>query len=187
MHRSATGHTRPSGPRCWPAKIRSPSRTYMNSGHSCLWSGSRAPGSNRTICISKPPVTATSLTNTFAAKVEGFQGKSSHLSTQKLAGIKLVHLIHLLSANENKMSCRERERTWRMDWRVGLIASQRKRPPKKEGPFRLPHDRGSSGGTLMGTPLVEAKQGPFHPNRRFAQNSHGRDKSLADRTETGTT
>jgi FG-GAP-like repeat len=43
----------------------------MNSGHSCVWSGSRAPGSSRTICISKPPVTATSLTNTPAAKVDG--------------------------------------------------------------------------------------------------------------------
>src|SRR4029450_10119324 len=79
--------------------MSSPSSTYINSGHSWVWSGSRAPGSNRTICISKPPVTATSLTNTPAAKVDGFHGRSSHRTHRSWPDSRSFILNHLLTPN----------------------------------------------------------------------------------------
>src|SRR2546428_95824 len=54
-----------------------------NSGLSCVWAGNRAPGSNRTSCISQPSVTAMSFTKTPDATVDGHQGRSSTFTDWK--------------------------------------------------------------------------------------------------------
>src|SRR2546426_5760019 len=54
-----------------------------NSGLSCVWAGNRAPGSNRTSCISQPSVTAMSFTKTPDATVDGRQGRSSTFTDWK--------------------------------------------------------------------------------------------------------
>src|SRR5262249_37881130 len=62
----------------------------MNSGSSCLCVGKCAPGSKRTTCISHSPVTATSLTKTPWANVDGLHGKSAVLTDTAALGSSLV-------------------------------------------------------------------------------------------------
>src|SRR5215831_18562611 len=78
------------GPKRRPPWISSPSKMKMNSGSSCLCVGKCAPGSKRTTCISHSPVTATSLTKTPFANVDGLHGKSAVLTDTAALGSSLV-------------------------------------------------------------------------------------------------